>query len=70
MAGMPLENQSLHVLPLTGKWIVEKDDGTSVGESPDRESAISMAREAATEQGASQIAVHTEDGEVQETLTV
>ncbi|MEI9893213.1 MAG: DUF2188 domain-containing protein [Chthoniobacter sp.] len=68
--GMPMENQSLHVVPLTGKWIVEKDDGTSVGESPDRDSAIHMAREAAVDQEVSEIAVHSEDGQVEETLKV
>jgi len=57
-------------LRLSDKWIVEKDDGTSVGESPDRAGAIGLAREAAAGQEISGIAVHTEDGQVEETLTI
>jgi hypothetical protein len=65
-----MENKSLHVLPLTGKWIVEKDDGTSVGESSEREEAIALAKDSAVKEGASQIAIHTEDGQVQKTIAV
>jgi hypothetical protein len=67
---MTLENRSLHVLPLTGKWIVEKDDGTSVGEASDRESAISLAQDSAGREKASEIAIHSEDGQVEKTIAV
>jgi len=67
---MPLENKSLHVLRLTGRWIVEKDDGTSVGDADDREGAIALAQENAQREGASEIAIHQEDGQVEKTIAV
>jgi hypothetical protein len=67
---MPLENKSLHVLRLTERWVVEKDDGTSVGEAEDQESAVALARENAHRAGASEIAIHSEDGEVEKTIAI
>jgi hypothetical protein len=67
---MPLENKSLHVLRLSGHWVIEKDDGTSVGEAGDREGAIALAKENAQREGASEIAIHGEDGQVEKTLTL
>ena len=67
---MPLENKSLHVLRLTELWVVEKDDGTSVGEAEDQESAVALAKENARGEGASEIAIHSEDGEVVKTIAV
>jgi len=67
---MPLENKSLHVLRLSGHWVIEKDDGTSVGEAEDREGAIALAQENANREGASEIAIHGEDGQVEKTLAL
>jgi len=67
---MPLENKSLHVLRLTERWVIEKDDGTSVGEADDRESAVALAQENARREGASEIAIHREDGVVEKTIAV
>lgn len=67
---MPLENKSLHVLRLTGRWVIEKDDRTSVGDADDREGAIALAKENAHREGASEIAIHREDGQVEKTIAV
>ena len=67
---MQLENKSLHILRLTGHWVIEKDDGTSVGEAEDREAAIALARESAQREGASEIAIHSEDGQVEKTIAL
>jgi hypothetical protein len=67
---MPLENQSLHVLRLTERWVVEKDDGSTVGDAADRESAIALAREHGQREGASEIAVHNEDGQLEKTIAL
>lgn len=67
---MTSENKSLHVVPLRDRWIVEKDDGTSVADAADRDEAIRLAREVAPGEGASGIAVHAPDGELETTLPV
>lgn len=67
---MPLENKSLHVLRLGDHWVVEKDDGTSIGEAEGREDAISLAQENGPREGASEIAIHGEDGQVEKTLAL
>ena len=67
---MPLENKSLHVLRLTDRWVVEKDDGTTVGDAADREGAIAIAREKGPREDASEIAIHGEDGQVETTITL
>jgi hypothetical protein len=67
---MPLENNSLHVLRLNGRWIVEKDDGSTVGDTEDRDSAIALAHETGQREGASEIAIHSEDGQVEKTVSI
>jgi hypothetical protein len=67
---MPLENKSLHVLRLGDHWVVEKDDGTTVGDTKDREEAIALAKENGRQHGASEIAIHSEDGQVEKTFAL
>jgi hypothetical protein len=66
---MPLENKSLHVQQLSGKWVVEKDDGTTVGEGSTRDDAIALARECAAGGDVSEIAIHSEDGQIERTIS-
>ncbi len=65
---MPLENKSLRVQQLAGKWVVEKDDGTTVGEGGTRDEAIALAREHAIKEDVSEIAIHGEDGQIERTI--
>lgn len=67
---MTPENMSLHVLRMSGRWVIEKGDGTTVGEAENQEEAIALARDSAQREGASEIAIHGEDGQIEKTLTV
>jgi hypothetical protein len=68
-AGTP-ENKSLHVRLLGERWIVESEEGSSLGEAADRDAAIAVARKVAGTEKASSIAVHSEGGELETTLDV
>jgi hypothetical protein len=66
-AGTP-ENKSLTVRRLQNEWIVEDDEGVSLGSGEDRQSVIEMARKAQKAGQGTSISIEGEDGEHQQTL--
>ena len=62
------EQSSLTVKLLGEEWIVENGVGKSVGSARSREAAIEKAREAASSEKASSIAVLGPDGTLESTI--
>jgi hypothetical protein len=65
---MSSQDETLHVTPVGDGWTVEKENGTTVGQEVGKEPAVRLAQATAEAEGASQIAVHTEDGLVEKML--
>ena len=68
LCGGTPEETCLRVEHLGECWIVENCMGESVGDAPEREEAIELARMALLAQEASSICVHALDGSVECTL--
>ena len=65
---MSEEPKALHVSPTGENWEVEKESGASVAQAETKEEAIEAAQEAASEEGASEIIIHTADGRVEKEI--
>jgi hypothetical protein len=61
------EQKALHVNPVGENWEVESDAAT-LGQAASKPEAVELAKELATAEGASVIAVHTSDGQVDEQI--
>jgi predicted RNase H-like HicB family nuclease len=66
---MAEEPKALHVNPTGENWEVESEAGT-LAQAETKQEAIEAAKEAAAEQNASEILVHTSDGMVESQLRV
>jgi hypothetical protein len=64
------EETSLTVTLLGHDWVVTNGIGKSIGSASDRESAITLAKKAASSEHASSISVMAADGSREKTVTV
>lgn len=68
-AGTP-EETKLAVKRLGNEWIVENNEGESIGTATDQSGALELARQMAPDCGASLIALHDEAGAVERVVEV
>jgi hypothetical protein len=63
------EPKTLHINLLGGNWDIE-GDATTLGQAETRQEAVELAKEFAPARGASCIAVHSSDGQVEQMISV